>query len=311
MTRVRSIIELIGGTPLLRLNRISDESGAEVYGKLESFNPGGSVKDRIGLAMIEAAEREGRIAPGRTTVIEPTSGNTGIALAMVCAARGYDVVLCMPETMSVERRKLLLAYGARLELTPGTDGMKGAMARAADLAAAGDDTFVPQQFENPANPEVHERTTAEEIWADTEGEVDVFVAAVGTGGTVTGVGRRLRERKPVLRVVAVEPAASPVLSGGQPSSHPLQGIGAGFVPEVLDTGVYHEVLRVEADDAYAAARRLATDEGVLVGISAGANAWAAEQVAQRPESRGRTIVTILCDTGERYLSTALFAGGET
>ncbi|HSL94668.1 MAG TPA: cysteine synthase A [Thermoleophilia bacterium] len=311
MTRVRSITELIGGTPLLRLNRISDESGAEVYGKLESFNPGGSVKDRIGLAMIEAAEREGRIGPGRTTIIEPTSGNTGIALAMVCAARGYDVVLCMPETMSVERRKLLLAYGARLELTPGTDGMKGAMAHAADLAAAGEDTFVPQQFENPANPEVHERTTAEEIWADTEGEVDVFVAAVGTGGTVTGVGRRLRERKPVVRVVAVEPAASPVLSGGQPSSHPLQGIGAGFVPEVLDTDVYHEVLQVEADDAFAAARRLATEEGVLVGISAGANAWAAEQVAKRPESRGRTIVTILCDTGERYLSTALFAGGET
>ncbi|RPI30022.1 MAG: cysteine synthase A [Actinomycetota bacterium] len=311
MTRFRSITELIGGTPLLRLNRISDESGAEVYGKLESFNPGGSVKDRIGLAMIEAAEREGRIGPGRTTIIEPTSGNTGIALAMVCAARGYDVVLCMPETMSVERRKLLLAYGARLELTPGTDGMKGAMARAADLAAAGEDTFVPQQFENPANPEVHERTTAEEIWADTEGDVDVFVAAVGTGGTVTGVGRRLRERKPALRVVAVEPAASPVLSGGQPSSHPLQGIGAGFVPEVLDTAVYHEVLKVEADDAFAAARRLATEEGVLVGISAGANAWAAEQVAKRPESRGRTIVTILCDTGERYLSTALFAGGET
>ena len=311
MTRVRSITELIGSTPLLRLNRISDESGAEVYGKLESFNPGGSVKDRIGLAMIEAAEREGRIGPGRTTIVEPTSGNTGIALAMVCAARGYDVVLCMPETMSVERRKLLLAYGARLELTPGTDGMKGAMARAADLAAAGEDTFVPQQFENPANPEVHERTTAEEIWADTEGEVDVFVAAVGTGGTVTGVGRRLRERKPVLRVVAVEPAASPVLSGGQPSSHPIQGIGAGFVPEVLDTGVYHEVLTVEAGDAFAAARRLATEEGVLVGISAGANAWAAEQVAKRPESRGRTIVTILCDTGERYLSTALFAGGET
>jgi cysteine synthase A len=311
MTRVRSITELIGGTPLLRLNRISDESGAEVFGKLESFNPGGSVKDRIGLAMIEAAEREGRIGPGRTTIVEPTSGNTGIALAMVCAARGYDVVLCMPETMSVERRKLLLAYGARLELTPGADGMKGAMARAADLARAGEDTFVPQQFENPANPEVHERTTAEEIWADTEGEVDVFVAAVGTGGTVTGVGRRLRELKPVVRVVAVEPAASPVLSGGQPSSHPLQGIGAGFVPEVLDTGVYREVLKVEADDAFAAARRLATEEGVLVGISAGANAWAAEQVALRPRSRGRTIVTILCDTGERYLSTALFAGAET
>lgn len=310
MTRVRSITELIGGTPLLRLNRISDETGAEVYGKLESFNPGGSVKDRIGLAMIEAAEREGLISPGRTTIVEPTSGNTGIALALVAAARGYGVVLCMPETMSVERRKLLLAYGARLELTPGADGMKGAMARAADLAAAGEDTFVPQQFENPANPEAHQRTTAEEIWADTEGEVDVFVAGVGTGGTVTGVGRRLRERKPVVRVVAVEPAASPVLSGGQPSSHPIQGIGAGFVPEVLDTDVYDEVLRVEAGDASAAARRLAREEGVLVGISAGANAWAAEQVATRPESRGRTIVTVLCDTGERYLSTTLFGGEE-
>ena len=310
MTRVRSITELIGGTPLLRLNAISDASGAEVYGKLESFNPGGSVKDRIGLAMIEAAEREGRIGPGRTTIIEPTSGNTGIALAMVCAARGYDVVLCMPETMSVERRKLLLAYGARLELTPGTDGMKGAMARASDLAAAGGETFVPQQFENPANPDAHERTTAEEIWADTEGEVDVFIAAVGTGGTVTGVGRRLRERKPGVRVIAVEPAASPVLSGGQPSSHPLQGIGAGFVPEVLDTAVYDEVLTVEADDAFAAARRLATHEGVLVGISAGANVWAAEHVATRAESRGLTVVTVLCDTGERYLSTALFDGGE-
>jgi len=310
MTRVRSITELIGGTPLLRLNRISDETGAEVYGKLESLNPGGSVKDRIGLAMIEAAEREGRISPGRTTIVEPTSGNTGIALAMVAAARGYDVVLCMPETMSVERRALLRAYGARLELTPGADGMKGAMARAADLAAAGGDTFVPQQFENPANPEAHRRTTAEEIWADTEGEVDVFVAAVGTGGTLTGVGLRLRERKPVVRVVAVEPAASPVLSGGQPSSHPIQGIGAGFIPEVLDANVYDEVLRVEADDAFASARRLAVDEGVLVGISAGANAWAAEHVAGRPESRGRTIVTVLCDTGERYLSTSLFGGVE-
>jgi cysteine synthase A len=311
MTRVRSITELIGGTPLVRLNRISDASGAEVYGKLESFNPGGSVKDRIGLSMIEAAEREGRISPGRTTIVEPTSGNTGIALAMVCAARGYDVVLCMPETMSVERRKLLLAYGARLELTPGGDGMKGAVARAADLAAAGEDAFVPQQFENAANPEAHRRTTAEEIWADTEGEVDVFVAAVGTGGTVTGVGQRLRERKPGVRVVAVEPAASPVLSGGQPGSHPIQGIGAGFVPDVLDTAVYDEVVRVDADDAFAAARRLAAEEGLLVGISAGANVWAAEQVAQRPESRGLTVVTVLCDTGERYLSTSLFGGGDT
>ncbi len=310
MTRVRSITELIGDTPLVRLNTISDQSGAEVYGKLESFNPGGSVKDRIGLAMVEAAEREGRIGPGRTTIVEPTSGNTGIALAIVCAARGYDVVLCMPETMSVERRKLLLAYGARLELTPGSDGMQGAVARAADVASAGEDTFVPQQFENMANPEAHRRTTAEEIWADTEGEIDVFVAAVGTGGTITGVGQRLREHKTNVRVVAVEPAASPVLSGGQPASHPLQGIGAGFVPAVLDTAVYDEVVQVEADDAFVAARRLAVEEGLLVGISAGANAWAAEQVARRPESRGLTVVTILCDTGERYLSTALFDGGD-
>ena len=306
MNRAGSITELIGRTPLVRLNRISDESGAEVLGKLESFNPGGSVKDRIGLAMIEAAEREGSIAPGRTTIIEPTSGNTGIALAMVAAARGYDMVLTMPDTMSVERRTILKAFGARLVLTPGADGMRGAVARALELAAEGDDAFVPQQFENLANPEVHRLTTAEEIWTDTGGEVDAFVAGVGTGGTLTGVGQVLRERRPGALVVAVEPADSPVLSGGGPGPHKLQGIGAGFVPKVLDTEVYHEIVKVSADDAFAAARDLARREGLLVGISAGANAWAAGQVARRPELRGKVVVTVLCDTGERYLSTPLF-----
>jgi len=306
MNRAGSITELIGRTPLVRLNRISDESGAEVLGKLESFNPGGSVKDRIGLAMIEAAERAGSIAPGRTTIIEPTSGNTGIALAMVAAARGYDMVLTMPDTMSVERRTILKAFGARLVLTPGADGMRGAVARALELAAEGDDAFVPQQFENLANPEVHRLTTAEEIWADTGGEVDAFVAGVGTGGTLTGVGQVLRERRPGVLVVAVEPADSPVLSGGGPGPHKLQGIGAGFVPKVLDTGVYHEIVKVSADDAFAAARDLARQEGVLVGISAGANVWAAGRVARRPELKGKVVVTVLCDTGERYLSTPLF-----
>ncbi len=306
MKRAGSITELIGRTPLLRLNRISDESGAEVLGKLESFNPGGSVKDRIGLALIEAAERDGRIAPGRTTIIEPTSGNTGIALAMVAAARGYDMVLTMPDTMSMERRTILKAFGARLVLTPGADGMRGAVARALELAAEGDDAYVPQQFENPANPEVHRLTTAEEIWADTGGEVDAFVAGVGTGGTLTGVGQVLRERRPGVLVVAVEPADSPVLSGGAPGPHKIQGIGAGFVPKVLDTAVYDEIVKVSAEDAFAAARDLARQEGVLVGISAGANVWAAGQVARRPELQGKVVVTVLCDTGERYLSTPLF-----
>ena len=306
MNRAGSITELIGRTPLVRLNRISDESGAEVLGKLESFNPSGSVKDRIGLAMIEAAERDGRIAPGRTTIIEPTSGNTGIALAMVAAARGYDMVLTMPDTMSIERRTILKAFGARLVLTPGADGMRGAVARALDLAAEGDDAFVPQQFENLANPEVHRLTTAEEIWADTGGEVDAFVAGVGTGGTLTGVGEVLKERRPGVLVVAVEPADSAVLSGGAPGPHKIQGIGAGFVPKVLDTEVYDEIVKVSADDAFAAARDLARQEGVLVGISAGANVWAAGQVARRPELQGKVVVTVLCDTGERYLSTPLF-----
>jgi len=306
MNRAGSITELIGRTPLVRLNRISDESGGEVLGKLESFNPGGSVKDRIGLAMIEAAERDGRIAPGRTTIIEPTSGNTGIALAMVAAARGYDLVLTMPDTMSIERRTILKAFGARFVLTPGADGMRGAVARALELAAEGDDAFVPQQFENPANPEVHRLTTAEEIWADTGGEVDAFVAGVGTGGTLTGVGEMLKERRPGALVVAVEPADSAVLSGGAPGPHKIQGIGAGFVPRVLDTEVCDEIVKVSADDAFAAARDLARQEGVLVGISSGANVWAAGQVARRPEFQGKVVVTVLCDTGERYLSTPLF-----
>ena len=288
MNRAGSITELIGRTPLLRLNRISDESGAEVLGKLESFNPGGSVKDRIGLAMIEAAERDGRIAPGRTTIIEPTSGNTGIALAMVAAARGYDMVLTMPDTMSVERRTILKAFGARLVLTPGSEGMSGAVSRAGGAGAGElDDAFVPQQFENPANPEVHRLTTAEEIWADTGGEVDAFVAGVGTGGTLTGVGEVLKERRPGVLVVAVEPSDSPVLSGRPAGPHRIQGIGAGFVPKVLDTEVYDEIVKVSADDAFAAARDLARQEGVLVGISAGANVWAAGQVARRPGNEGQ------------------------
>jgi cysteine synthase A len=307
MKRAGSITELIGRTPLVRLNRISDETGAEVLGKLESFNPGGSVKDRIGLAMIDAAERDGRIAPGRTTLIEPTSGNTGVALAMVAAARGYDLVLTMPDTFSVERRALLKAYGARLVLTPGSEGMAGAVGRAAELAAELDDAFVPQQFENPANPEAHRLTTAEEIWEDTGGEVDVFVAGVGTGGTLTGVGHVLKERRPGVRIVAVEPSDSPVLSGKAAGPHRIQGIGAGFIPKVLDEKVYDEVLVVSGDNAFRAARALAREEGLLVGISAGANVWAAGELARREGMAGKVVVTVLCDTGERYLSTPLFA----
>lgn len=307
MQRAASITELIGRTPLLRLNRVSDETGAEVLGKLESFNPGGSVKDRIGLAMIDAAEREGRIAPGRTTIIEPTSGNTGVALAMVAAARGYEMVLTMPDTMSVERRSLLKAYGARLVLTPGADGMTGAVDRAVALAAEGADTFVPQQFENVSNPEAHRRTTAEEIWADCDGEVDAFVAGVGTGGTLTGVGLLLKERRPGVLAAAVEPSDSAVLSGRPAGAHRLQGLGAGFVPKVLDAAAYDEVIPVKGEDAFATARDLARREGVLVGISSGANVWAAAQIAARPGMKGKVVVTILCDTGERYLSTPLFA----
>lgn len=301
-----SITDLIGRTPLIRLGRMAEGTGATVLGKLESFNPAGSVKDRIGLAMVEAAERDGTLRPGESVVVEPTSGNTGIALAFVCAAKGYRCILTMPETMSVERRALLKAYGAEVVLTPGTEGMRGAIARAQEIADGTPHAFIPQQFRNAANPEVHRRTTAEEIWADTDGQVDVLVAGVGTGGSITGVGEVLRERKPGVRCVAVEPTDSPVLSGGQPGPHKIQGIGAGFVPEVLDTEVYDEVLQCSADDAFATSRRLARTEGILVGISAGANVWAALQVARRPESAGKVIVTFLCDTGERYLSTPLF-----
>ena len=303
------ITALIGGTPLVKLRGISERTGATVVGKLESFNPGGSVKDRIGLSMIDAAEEAELISPDKTVIIEPTSGNTGIALSMVAAGRGYRVVLTMPETMSVERRNLLRAYGAELVLTPGASGMKGAIAKAEELAKETPGAFIPQQFENPANPEAHRRTTAEEVWSDTDGTVDVFVAGVGTGGTVTGVGEVLKERKPEVRIVAVEPTDSPVLSGGQPGPHKIQGMGAGFVPKVLNTRAYDEVVQVSNEEAFAAARELAS-EGILVGISAGANARAAEIVASRPDNKGKLIVTVLCDTGERYLSTVLFAEPE-
>lgn len=309
MPIAESITDLVGRTPLVRLGRIADGSGATILGKLESFNPAGSVKDRIGLSMIEAAEASGDLVPGESVVVEPTSGNTGIALAFVCAAKGYRCILTMPETMSVERRTLLRAYGAELVLTPGADGMRGAIARAEEIAAQIDGSFVPQQFQNPANPEAHRRTTAEEIWADTGGEVDVLVAGVGTGGSITGVAQVLSERRPGFRAVAVEPVDSPVLSGGQPGPHKIQGIGAGFVPGVLDTDAYDEVIVCEADDAFEMSRRLAREEGILVGISAGANVWAALEIARRPESAGKTIVTFLCDTGERYLTTPLFADG--
>jgi cysteine synthase A len=277
-----------------------------VLAKLEFFNPANSVKDRIGVSMIEAAIEAGEIGPD-TVIVEPTSGNTGIALAMVCAAKGIRCVLTMPETMSKERRVLLRAYGAELILTPGPEGMGGAIAKAKELAAEHDHYVMPQQFENPANPAIHRRTTAEEIWADTDGGVDIVVSGVGTGGTITGVGQVLKERKPEVRMIAVEPAASPVLSGGQKGPHPIQGIGAGFVPPVLDTAVYDEVVRVEAGDAMATARRAAAEEGLLVGISSGAAIWAAAEVAKRPEHAGKTIVVIIPSYGERYLSTALFA----
>ena len=301
-----NVTELIGGTPLVFLNSLSEQTGATIVGKLESFNPGGSVKDRIGLSMIEAAESQGLISRGKTTIIEPTSGNTGVALARGAAALGYRVVLTMPESFSLERRTLLRAYGAELVLTPAADGMRGAVDRARELAAGDPSAFIPQQFENPANPQAHRETTAEEIWRDTDGRVDAFVAAVGTGGTVTGVGQALKAHNPAIQVIAAEPDESPVLSGGRPGMHRIQGIGAGFVPDVLDTAVLDEIIRVPGDQAFVVARDLARIEGLLVGISAGANVWAAAEVARRPENRGRLIVTILCDTGERYLSTPLY-----
>ena len=307
MNIANDVTELIGNTPLVRINRLAAGSGAQVLAKLEFFNPAHSVKDRIGLSMIAAAESAGLVKPD-TIFVEPTSGNTGIALAMVCAARGYKCVLIMPDTMSRERRMLLRAYGAELVLTPGSEGMLGAIRRAEEMVASDPRYLMPQQFNNPANPEVHRRTTAEEIWRDTDGAIDILVAGVGTGGTITGVGEVLRERKPSFRCIAVEPEASPMLSKGTKGPHPIQGIGAGFVPGVLNTHVYDEVICVKNDDAFVTARRAASEEGLLVGISAGAALWAAVQVARRPENEGKVIVTVIPSFGERYLSTPLFAG---
>ena len=304
-----SITDTIGDTPLVRLARLPKAEGikANILLKLEFFNPIASVKDRIGVAMIDALEREGKIAPGRTTLVEPTSGNTGIALAFTAAARGYKLILCMPESFSVERRKMLVLLGAELVLTPASAGMKGAIARAQELVNAIPDAYSPRQFENPANPEIHRRTTAEEIWNDTHGDVDVVIAGSGTGGTITGVGQVLKKRKPV-RIVVVEPEDSPVLSGGKPGPHKIQGIGPGFVPPVLDTSVYDEIITISNETALSAARKLARTEGIPVGISSGAALSAAFEVGQRPEYAGKTIVVIIPDFAERYLSTALFEG---
>lgn len=301
-----NIIELIGNTPLVRLNRVTAGAGAEVLAKLEFQNPGGSVKDRIAKSMIEAAEAAHKLKPD-TIILEPTSGNTGIGLAMVAAAKGYRCTLVMPDTMSMERRKLLRAFGAELILTPGSEGMPGAIRIAAEMAAADPRYFVPQQFDNPANPEIHRRTTAEEIWRDTDGKLDIFVSGVGTGGTLTGVGQVIKPRLPHLKIVAVEPTDSPVLSGGKPGPHKIQGIGAGFIPSVLDTSLIDEVIRVTNDEAFDMARRLPKEEGILVGISSGAAIHATLQVARRPENGGKRIVVVVPSYGERYLSTALFA----
>ncbi len=307
MRIANDITALVGNTPLVRINRLAAGGHAQLVAKLEYFNPSHSVKDRIGVAMINAAEQAGLIKPD-TVIVEPTSGNTGIALAFVCAARGYKLVLTMPETMSKERRALLRGYGAELILTPGPEGMGGAIQKAEELVAAHSNYFMPQQFKNPSNPEIHRNTTAEELWRDTDGEIDILVAGVGTGGTITGIAEAIKARKPDFKAIAVEPDASPVLSGGAKGPHPIQGIGAGFVPAVLNTGIIDEVIRVKNEDAFATARRAAQEEGLLVGISSGAALCAAIEVAKRPENEGKLIAVIIPSFGERYLSTALFAG---
>ncbi len=306
MNIASSVADLIGGTPLVRLNRVVDDCGATILGKLEAANPGNSVKDRIGLAMIEAAEKAGDLVPGRSTIVEPTSGNTGIALSLVAATKGYPCVIVMPDTMSPERRSTMRAFGAKIILTEGAKGMRGAVERATEIAATIPGSFMPQQFRNPANPEIHFGTTARELWEDTDGTIDALVAGVGTGGTITGVARYIKPRKPSFQAIAVEPEDSPILSGGAPGPHKIQGIGPGFVPDVLDTEILDGVVKVSNDDAVAMAHRLAREEGLLLGISSGANVKAAIEFGSRPENAGKTIVTILCDFGERYIQTVLF-----
>ncbi|MFD1814431.1 cysteine synthase A [Rhodococcus gannanensis] len=300
-----NVTELVGRTPLVRLNRVTDGAQAQVVAKLEFYNPANSVKDRIGVAIIDAAEKSGELKPGGT-IVEGTSGNTGIALAMVAAARGYKVILTMPETMSTERRVMLRAYGAEIVLTPGAEGMAGAVKKAEEIVGQTPNAILARQFANPANPAIHRATTAEEIWADTNGEIDIFVAGIGTGGTLTGVGQVLKERKPGVKIVGVEPADSPILTGGQPGPHKIQGLGPNFVPDILDREVYDEIIDVKLDDAIDVSRRLGTDEGILGGISAGANVWGALELAKRPENAGKLIVVVVPDFGERYISTPLF-----